>query len=84
MGNSIEKKVSSLKKKLTSSEGTAQREQSIGIEFECPSCELVFGPKSLQTEVAGSPLRCTLTCRPASARSSRKSSRKRKKRKRAR
>lgn len=52
MGNTIEKKMSSIKKKVGGSPGTQVnspiKDNTIGIEFECPSCGTHFGPKALQ------------------------------------
>jgi predicted RNA-binding Zn-ribbon protein involved in translation (DUF1610 family) len=50
MGNSVEKKVNSLKKKFASNEhhDSPIKDNTIGIEFECPNCGLHFGTKALQ------------------------------------
>lgn len=49
MGNSIEKKVSSVKKKFAQNEHThGIKDNTIGIEFECPNCGAKFGTKALQ------------------------------------
>ena len=62
MGNQLEKKASTIKKKLGISEQNSPiKDNTIGIEFECPNCSEKFGPKALQIEVVFKRLRSTST-----------------------
>lgn len=51
MGNSIDRKVHSIKKKLGVAESNSHKDNTIGIEFACPNCNTKFGPKSHQSQV---------------------------------
>jgi len=53
MGNQIEKKTNSIKKKFGLESPQANNhihpnDNTIGIEFECPNCGAKFGTKALQ------------------------------------
>lgn len=65
MGNSMEKKIGSIKKKFGTNEHHSSliKDNTIGIEIECPNCGMHFGPKALQIDVLSYKPRLTITFR---------------------